>query len=129
KVWRTGIPHYSRITASNVYDGIDITFYANGGNLEYDFVVKPGADPRKIRLAFEGQEGMRVDKSGDLLLRTAGGAELRQARPKVYQEIDGKRVEVSSAYEMPGNGRSTFTLAAYNTRQPLVIDPIFTQPL
>lgn len=124
KAWRTNIPHYNRISAGTVYDGIDMVFYTNGADLEYDFVVKPGADPNKIRLAFEGQDRMRVDdKSGDLILTTASGSELRQVRPKVYQQIGKQRVEVAGQYKLLESGSVAFTLRAWDRRRPLVIDP------
>ena len=73
--WQTNIPHYSKLSASQVYDGIDLVFYSHGDDLEYDFVVAPGADPKQIQLAFDGVEEMRVDrKSGDLLLRPQVGS-------------------------------------------------------
>jgi hypothetical protein len=124
KAWRTNIPHYNRVSARSVYEGIDLVLYAQGGDLEYDFVVKPGADPKKIRLAFEGQRHMRVDdKSGDLVLTTVNGSELRQVRPKVYQPIGNQRVELAGAYELLGRRHAAFALAAYDHRHPLVIDP------
>jgi FG-GAP-like repeat/Beta-propeller repeat len=124
EAWRTNIPHFNRVSARSVYDGIDVVFYAKGGDLEYDFVVKPGADPKKIQLAFEGQHQMRVDpKSGDLVLTMAGGAEVRQLHPKVYQQIGKQRVEVAGGYELLDRGRAAFALARYDRRRPLVIDP------
>lgn len=71
--WRTNVPHYQRVQYQGVYPGIDLVFYGNPQELEYDFVLAPGADPNDIRLAFEGVEGMRVADNGDLILRVAGG--------------------------------------------------------
>ena len=120
----TKIPHYARVSVASVYDGVDLVFYSHGGDLEYDFVVKPGADPTKIQLAFEGTERMSVDdKSGDLVLATAGGSKLRQLRPKVYQEVEGRRVEIAGGYKLLDHGRAAFTLADYDRSRPLVIDP------
>ena len=73
KQWRTGIPHYARLSATQVYDGIDLVFYGNGGDLEYDFVVAPGADPKQIRLAFDGVDEMRVDGKIRRLAADHGG--------------------------------------------------------
>src|SRR4051794_16060882 len=78
------VPHYSRLKVAGVYDGIDLVFYSSDGELEYDFQVAPGADSRQIRMAFDGVSEMHLDnKSGDLVLKTAPGAELRHLRPKV----------------------------------------------
>ena len=123
--WHTNIPHYSKLSATQVYDGIDLVFYSHGGDLEYDFVVAPGADPKQIRLAFDGVEEMRVDrKSGDLLLSTTGGSEIRHMRPKVYQQMGNARVEVAGGYEVLDRRQAAFTLAAYDGQRPLVIDPL-----
>lgn len=122
--WHTGIPHYERVRAGEVYDGIDLVFYGQEGQLEYDFVVKPGADPKQIRVAFDGIERMRLDeKSGELVLTASSGHELRQGRPKVYQEFNGKKVEIMASYQILDRRQAAFQLAGYDRRQPLVIDP------
>jgi hypothetical protein len=127
KAWRTNIPQYASVRASRVYDGIDLVLHSQGPDLEYDFVVAPGADPKRIALAFSGMDRLRVDeKSGDLILTTPDGAELRQARPRVYQEVGNRRVEVAGGYELRADGAAGFRLAAYDRRRPLVIDPIVT---
>ncbi|MCW5980783.1 MAG: SBBP repeat-containing protein [Bryobacteraceae bacterium] len=122
--WRTDVPHYRRVSYAGVYEGIDLVFYGSGRNVEYDFVVEPGADPRQIQLAYDGVERMEVEAStGDLVLTTASGAELRQPRPRVYQEIGGERVEVAGIYEILDRRQVTIQLAFYDAGRRLVIDP------
>jgi hypothetical protein len=124
KAWHTGIPHYARLSAAGVYDGIDLVFYSHGGQLEYDFVVAPGADPKQIRLAFEGLDGTRIDgKTGDLVLATSGGGEMRHIRPRVYEQAGNRKVEVAAAYEILDRRQAAFTLASYDRGHELVIDP------
>ncbi len=120
--WREGVPHYARVRARSVYEGIDVVYYGNGRRLEYDFVVSPGADASKIELAYEGAESMRIDKGGDLVLVTKAG-ELRQRKPVVYQEVAGRRIEVAAEYSIRG-GSVRFELARYDESRPVVIDPI-----
>jgi Beta-propeller repeat len=118
------IPHFSRVSVADIYKGVDLVFYGNGDDLEYDLIVAPGADPSAIRLTFEGIERMRVDDvSGDLVLTTPGGTELRQFRPKVYQQSADGRVEIPGRYKFLGRNRAAFTLAAWDSKRPLVIDP------
>jgi len=120
-----GIPNYVRVSVPGVYEGVDLVFYSHGGDLEFDFVLKPETDPKKIRLAFEGVEKMRVDEtSGDLVLTTAGGSELRQLRPRAYQQLEDERVEVAGGYELRERGQAVLTVARYDTHRELVIDPI-----
>jgi hypothetical protein len=127
KQWRTDIPNYSRFRRKDVYDGIDVLFHTHNGELEYDFEVAPTADPRQIRLAFDGIDRMRVDpRSGDLLLTTAKGTIARQMRPRVYQQIGDRRVEVAGGYELLDRGQVAFALAGYDRRRALIIDPAIT---
>ena len=87
--WRTNVRHYGRVRYQQVYPGIDLDYYHNGGQLEYDFIVAPGADPSVIELSFDGVDDLSQDRRGDLVLRTDAG-EVRHQRPFVYQEDHGK---------------------------------------
>ena len=123
--WHVDIPQYAEVKASGVYAGIDVIFHGDRGNLEYDFVVAPGADPKQIELQFDGASGMRIDK-GDLVLTSAGGTELRHAQPKIHQEVGGKQVSVKGGFEVRKEGTAGFTLGSYDPKLPLVIDPSIT---
>jgi hypothetical protein len=103
---------------------VDLVFYSNSGELEYDFVVHSGADPRQIQLTVEGQDRMRLDdKSGDVVLTTTGGAELRQTHLKTYQQVEDRRVDIAGEYELLDHGQAAFRQGAYDRQRPLVIDP------
>jgi hypothetical protein len=117
----TDVPRFAKVAARGVYPGIDVVYHGSREHLEYDFVVAPGADPGRIRLGFEGVEGLSVDAAGDLHLRLAEG-ELVQPAPVIYQEIAGERRTVDGAFALEG-GRVGFRVASYNRTQPLVIDP------
>jgi hypothetical protein len=124
KDWHSGVPQYGRLRVKAVYDGIDLVFYGHGHDLEYDFVVAPGGDPNQIRLAFDGVGQMRVDdKTGDLVVTTKTGTEMRHVRPRVYQQIGDQKVEVAGGYQVLDNGQAAFRLAAYDRRNGLVVDP------
>jgi uncharacterized protein (TIGR03437 family) len=123
KKWRTDIPHYARIEYRGVYPGIDMMCYGKGRQLEYDLVVAPGANPRQIELAWEGVERLDVNADGDLVLATRLG-EIIEKRPRVYQEIAGRRVEVAANYLLRPHNRVAFELARYDRGSPLVIDPV-----
>ena len=122
--WRTGIPTYARVRYRNVYPGIDIVYYGRDGRLEYDFILAPGADPRRIALRFDGAYRLSLDRAGDLLLATAAG-EMRQHRPELYQETNGVRRTISGRYVLSGQ-TVRFELGAYDRTLPLVIDPTLT---
>jgi uncharacterized protein (TIGR03437 family) len=121
--WHTRIPQYDRVRYRDVYPGIDLVYYGNHGKLEYDFVLRPGADPSRIRVAYSGLKNLRIDKEGNLLLAAESG-EIRQRRPAVYQEIDGKRTEVAASYRLAGHGEIGIDVAAYDARRGLTVDPV-----
>ena len=86
-------------------------------------MVAPGADPGVIELAFEGARRLQVDERGDLLL-DLGDGEVRLKTPVIYQEMDGRRVDVAGGYKKTGSNRVAFHVGAYDSTQPLIVDPI-----
>ena len=121
--WRTNIATYARVHYRGVYPGIDLVYYGNQRQLEYDFVVAPGADPGRIRMSFEGARDLRIDASGDLILHVAGG-DLRQYKPVVYQDVHGVRQQIAGRYVINERRHVGFELGVYDETRPLVIDPI-----
>jgi len=120
--WHTHIPNYAKVKYMGVYPGVDLVYYGNQQQLEYDFVVAPGANPNVIALDFKGVKSLKVDAAGDLVLNTGDG-ELVQQNPVIYQFIDGERRQVSGSYVLEGK-RARFELGRYDHTQPLVIDPV-----
>jgi uncharacterized protein (TIGR03437 family) len=153
--WRTNVPTYAKVRYTDVYPGIDLVYYGNQRQLEYDLVVAPGADPRAIRLAFpsrarkqavnpngdpprpaggvdrERAVPLRIDAQGDLVLE-ADGSELRLHQPVIYQEINGTRQSVggnfviSDATAKEGARQVGFEVARYDASKPLIIDPVLS---
>lgn len=121
--WHTGIPVYARTRYREIYPGIDLDFYGNQGQLEYDFTVAPGADPSAIRLHFEGVSGLDTDAEGNLVLHTAAG-DVVQLAPKIYQEIGGHKQMISGRYLLVGDHEVGFALDTYDPSRTLVIDPV-----
>jgi hypothetical protein len=121
--WHTNVPTYAKVHYREIYPGIDLVYYGNQRQLEYDFVVAPGADPKKIALRFQGADKLEIDAEGDLVLHTAGG-NIRQHKPIVYQEIDGTRQEIAGSYVRKGANRVGFHVATYDRSRPLIIDPL-----
>ncbi len=119
--WRKGVANYARLKYDSVYPGIDLIYYGNQQQLEYDYVVAPGADPGSIRLAIEGARKLRIDSKGDLLLETARGA-IYQHKPVIYQQIDGVRREIAGSFKLHGN-RVSFNVGDYDRSKELVVDP------
>ena len=120
--WRLNVPTFRRVEYQQIYPGIDLTYYGNQQQLEYDFTIAPGADPKAIRLAFNRSARPRISAAGDLILR-AGGAEVRQHKPVIYQEVDGQRRPVQGRYILSSKGQIGFDIGSYDRGRPLVIDP------
>lgn len=119
--WHTNVPNYAKVRYRNVYPGIDLIYYGNQRQLEYDLVVAPGVDPRKIALQFEGAAKTDLESSGDLVMHTEAG-ELRWHKPIAYQEVNGSRKLVACDYVRKGE-RLAFRVGAYDRGKPLIIDP------
>jgi uncharacterized protein (TIGR03437 family) len=120
--WRTNIPTYARVQYRAVYPGVDLVYYGNQQQLEYDFVVAPGASPKSIRLAIQGADKLDLDERGDLVLHARGG-EVRLRKPVVYQETAGVRNEIAGGYTLQGEHQVGLEVGAYDGSRPLVIDP------
>jgi len=123
--WVTGAPNYARVHYGELYPGVDLTFYGNQGQLEYDFVLAPGANPSAIGLKFDGIAGLRIDDGGDLVISTADG-EIRQHKPVVYQESAGGWENIEGRYVIQARNQVGFEIARFDTSRPLVIDPILS---
>jgi hypothetical protein len=122
--WRTDVANYKKARFAEVYSGIDIEYYGNPRQLEYDFIVAPSADPNQIKLKFDGVKNLSVNTAGELVLETASGEQIKQRKPFIYQTQDsGERKEVAGNYTI--NGKEVgFELAEYDRSRELVIDPI-----
>jgi hypothetical protein len=130
KEWRTNVPTYAKVRYENVYPGVDLVYYSNEGQLEYDFVVSPGFDPRSIRMRFTGARRAQIDgKTGDLLLR-AGHDFVRFRKPVVYQRLGlpsaESRTPIVGRYKLTAPNRVSFEIQSYDRTKPLVIDPVLS---
>jgi hypothetical protein len=121
--WVTGVQTYAKVAYKDLYPGVDLEYYGNQGQLEYDFVVAPGADPRQVKLAFQGADHIQVNRAGELILR-AMSEELRIHKPAIYQETGGVRKPVKGNYVVMGDQEVGFQVSSYDTTRPLIIDPV-----
>jgi hypothetical protein len=123
--WRSNIPTYAKVRYSGIYPGIDLVYYGNQHQLEYDFVVAPGADPARIALRFGGAKNVRLERNGDLAVNTEDGQIVFQ-KPVVYQSSapGGERRLIDGRFMISANNRVSFSLGSYDRGQRLVIDPV-----
>jgi len=111
--WFTGVPHYGSVRYANIYAGIDVLYHSVDGNVEYDFVLAPGADPKQIALVFD--RDVRIGDTGDLII-----SGVKQHRPRVMQ--DGR--EIGSEYQLVGARCVHIKLGRYGATRPLTVDPV-----
>jgi hypothetical protein len=123
--WRTSVPTYAKVKYEGIYPGIDLLYYGNQRQLEYDFIVAPGANPHRIAFDVRGAKHIRRDEQGDLVLTMKTGEdEIRWHKPVVYQQKDGTRQEIAAHYVITDTNRVRFELAKYDASRPLYIDPL-----
>jgi hypothetical protein len=124
KKWQTDVPSYSHVKYSDVYPGVDLVFYGNrSGQLEHDFIVRPGGEPKDITLRLEGARGISIGSSGDLR-GYVGDRPFELQKPVIYQELDGVRREVAGRYRLTSRNRVSFVVSEYDHTKPVVIDPV-----
>lgn len=123
--WRTKIPSFARLRYHEIYPGIDLSYYGRQGQLENDFMLAPGSDPKLIRLGLEGARSVHLNAAGDLVLSVNGGS-VYLRRPRAYQGKGASRTEVAARYVLRAGSQVGFALGSYDHHQELVIDPVLT---
>ena len=119
-------PPTAKSTEKNVYAGIDLVYYGSQRKLEYDFNVAPGADPKAIQITFDGARKLKVDAAGNLVLSLAGG-DVKFKKPFAYQMKGDQKEPVAARFHLGDRKyRVYFAIGDYDTKRPLVIDPILS---
>src|SRR5665213_259386 len=121
--WHRNVPQYSKVKVGGVYPGVDVVYYGHQGQLEYDFQLKAGVDPKIIRVQYKGADSSSVDESGNLILEV-GQRTIQFRAPAAYQEINGIRSDLAGKYVQLGKNEIGFEVDGYDASQPLVIDPV-----
>jgi hypothetical protein len=123
--WRTGIPQYRQVKCRGIYRGIDVVYYGNQRQFEYDLVLSPGVDPRKIRLRILGADKIRISPQGDLVLTIPGG-EIFQKLPFIYQAENSSRRHIPGKYVLLAANEVGFSIPSYDSRKSIVVDPMLS---
>lgn len=126
--WRTGVPTYAKVKYTAVYPGVDLVYYGNQRQLEYDFVIAPGGDPKEVKLHFAGAK-LSLNANGDLVV-ACGTKQIAFNKPVVYQVKDGQpagdREPVAGSFALLTDDTVGFSLGSYDKKRALVIDPTLT---
>ena len=126
--WQTDVGQYARVSYENVYPGVNMAYHGAQRQMEFDFIVAPGANSAPIQLGFSGARKISTDDSGNLVLSSSTG-DLMLHRPVAYQEQNGARQLVDARFVLKANNEVAFALGPYDRTRELVIDPALpTQP-
>jgi hypothetical protein len=120
--WISNVPLYGRVNYKNVYPGVDLAFHGAGTQLEFDYLVNPGADASRIALSFQGADSLYTDHAGNLVLATSAGP-LQLNKPVAYQSKNGARELVDAKFVITSKNQVAFELGSYDRNRELVIDP------
>jgi hypothetical protein len=120
--WHSGVARYARVSYENVYPGVNMAFHGAERELEFDFVLAPGANPAPIGIQFAGNQGIKTNHSGDLIISSAAGDVLLH-RPVAYQEQNGAKQPVDARFVLKAGHQVSFELGDYDRSRELVIDP------
>ena len=121
--WQTNVPTYARVKYEQIYPGIDLIYYGNQRQLEYDFIVSPRANHHRIAFEVCGAKRIRQNAQGELVF-AVGEDEIRWHKPVVYQEKNGARRQIAARYSITGTNQVGFEIAKYDADRPLYIDPL-----
>jgi hypothetical protein len=123
-LWRTNVQTFARVLYRDLYPGVDLVFYGNQRELEYDFIIAPSGDGARIAMRFDGVDKIAINAAGDLVL----GGELLQRKPVVYQQIGDERRAIEGRYVLRNANGNTpligFDIGPYDRTRPLIIDPV-----
>ena len=120
--WTSNVGLYKEALVKNIYSGIDMRYYFEGGNLRYDYIVHPNADVHQIKIVLEGANAYQLNEKGELIFATRYG-EMKQADLYTYQIVNGSKKTVHSSFSLSGNTLQ-FNTDNYDKSKPLIIDPL-----
>jgi Bacterial Ig-like domain (group 2)/Divergent InlB B-repeat domain/Cep192 domain 4 len=120
--WHTNVALFSEVQVTKVYPGVDLLFHGDQRQLEYDFVVAPGADPSRIGFKIRGAKKIEIDANGNLVLHTAD-SKFEMRKPVIYQGEGASRSDVQGQFVLSAKNQVRFELGPYDHAEKLVIDP------
>ncbi|MGF1533429.1 MAG: PKD domain-containing protein [Bernardetiaceae bacterium] len=122
--WATHVRGFTELTFKDLYPEIDLVLQlqAQKKRYKYEFHLAAGANPDQIQMHYQHADTLWLDQEGNLHVQTSVNTVIEQ-KPYSYQIIDGKEVVVPSRFHLQGQ-TLTFTLGDYDSRYPLIIDPV-----
>lgn len=125
KKWLNDISNFSKIIYQNIYPGIDVVFYGNQQQLEYDIMVSPGSDPQAIRMKIDGSKNLAIDDKGNLNIVIDDDQNVYMKKPIIYQLLNGEKEYIEGKFILLANNEIGFSLGHYDPNKEVIIDPVF----
>ena len=123
QAWHSDVPIYAKLGYHSIYPGVDMMYHGDQRQMEHDFIIAPGTDPKIVEWILTGHDKIEIDSKGSLLLQTGAGM-LRLPKAIAYQDLPSGRQAVAVDYELRGTCNVGFKLGTYDSHLPLVIDPV-----
>ena len=123
--WQTGVATFAKVRVGEIYPDVNLIYYGNQRQLEYDFTVAPDSDPGVIVIRFDGADKISISPGSELVLNL-GDREIRQPKPVIYQTANGARKVISGGYKILDAHTISFAVGDYDHSLPLMIDPILS---
>lgn len=121
--WLSNVSHYERVEYADIYTNIDLVYYFNQNQIEFDFILKPGASPGNIGMMFSGADMCEKDEKGNLWL-TTNGHELVYQKPIAWQHLKDGKENVDVEFVLLDKDKVGFELGHYDEKETLIIDPM-----
>nr|WP_295935100.1 gliding motility-associated C-terminal domain-containing protein [uncultured Dyadobacter sp.] len=123
ETWTADVSGYEEVVYENIYPNTDLRIYLSQLKLKYEFILRPGADPSRISLHYDGADAVSLNESGQIVIKTSVG-DIKEAQPYSFQQSNARTTEVASAFELSADHTARFVLpAGYDRSKPLIIDP------
>lgn len=119
----TDVQGYCRVVYPEIFPKIDMHFYSGSAGQKMAFVMRPGCDPADLKLAFTGQDSIKLDLWGALKIYYDGKF-MEMPFAQAYQVGAGNTIIpvswVPSYNVNNGTGVVSFQYSSYNPSLPLV---------
>ena len=123
--WRRDVPAFARVRRTSLYPGIDVVYYARGADLEFDFVIAPGAEPGSVLMSVARARSMAPRDDGAMVIEFDGGQVVLN-RPAAYQSGSNGMAHVACRYVKRGDTLIGLDVSTYDPSASLVVDPVVT---
>lgn len=107
---------YRKLVYTDIYPGIDWILYVQQNTVKYDFILHPGADPKQIKMRYEGATNLELN-NGALTATTPYGS-ITEDAPYSYNAENNE--QVASSFIVQGN---TVSFSIKPSKSTIVIDP------